>query len=171
MYVVHYLVLVPVAVVVLLQTSAGVAKQREVGGYYETVPPEMQRPRRNACQIVILCLSGCGPGLFLQLIKSDCEAILLNLHSSHADVRSIIYVPSSFSALMKYLKWEKSMSGYNNYQALLGLKLKNYLLDRDGLSMEELDEMFPTEESVQVLCLKFILDDYVRYTSRAFITR
>lgn len=73
-------------------------------------------PCRNGHQNVILCFFGCEPGLFLQVSKRDTEGYL---RAIHVDVRSFIYLPSSFSTVTKYLKWKNSMSSYTRYHFLI----------------------------------------------------
>jgi hypothetical protein len=74
---------------------------------------------------------------------------------------------------MNYLRvnFANGTFGKSHYHHLLNREITSYLSSLDEVSFEVLCSMFPSEGSVQDLCLKFIIDDYITITSREYSTR
>ena len=129
------------------------------------------RPRYHGQQNVILCHLACAPsGMFLQVNQMDTEVYL---RLKYPGVTSIIYLPRSFSSVVNYLRvdFANGTFGKTHYHVLLNREITAYFSSLKGVSMDALSNTFPTEGSVQELCLKFIIDDYVTVTSKGFTTR
>jgi len=107
--------------------------------------------------------------MFLQVNQMDTEAYL---RLKYPCVTSIIYLPRSFSSIINYLRvdFANGTFGKTQYHVLLNREITAYFSSLKGVSMDALSNTFPTEGSVQELCLKFIIDDYVALTSKGFTT-
>jgi len=127
------------------------------------------RPHPNGHQNVILCFLGCAPGTFLQVNQRNTEAYL---HDKYPGVNSIIYLPSSFSTIVKYLKVKNNMSGYSHYHFLLNQQLTWYFTN---ISSEHYDylqtQLFLTEVAAVDFCVNLVIDNYVQMTSEMFTNR
>ena len=99
----------------------------------------------NAHQNVILCFMGCALCLFLQVKERNTEVYL---HETYPGVTKIIYLPSSFSFLVKYFQVEKSMSRYSHYHFLLSRQLTEFFCNNLGRYEFIEDHLFPTISSV-----------------------
>ncbi|MFO0446829.1 MAG: hypothetical protein ACK51L_04085 [bacterium] len=108
--------------------------------------------------------------MFLQVNQMDTEVYL---RLKYPGVTSIIYLPRSFSIVVNYLRvdFANGTFGKTHYHVLLNREITAYFSSLKGVSMDALSNTFPTEGSVQELCLKFIIDDYVAVTSKGFTTR
>jgi hypothetical protein len=119
------------------------------------------RPRYHGHQNVILCHLACAPsGIFLQVNERDTEAYL---QGKYPGITNIIYLPRSFSNVINYVRVDvrNNTFGKTHYHFLLYWEITSYMSNFDGLSFKVLCNMFPMESSVQELCLKFIIDEYV----------
>jgi hypothetical protein len=94
---------------------------------------------------VILCFMGSALVLFLQVKERNIEGYL---HETYPGVTKIIYLPSSFSFLVKYFQVEKSMSRYSHYHFLLSRQLTEFFCNNLGRYEFIEDHLFPTISSV-----------------------
>jgi hypothetical protein len=127
------------------------------------------RHHPNGHQNVILCFLGCTPGHFLQVTQRDTDSYL---QENYPGVIKIMYLPSSFSSVVKFLKVESSVSGYFQNHFLLNQQLTSFFSNTCSGHYDSLETfLFPMEGCVVDFCLNLIIDEYIQVTSEGLTSQ
>ena len=115
------------------------------------------RQRRCGQQNIIVCFSECLSSLFMQINRTDVEGFL---RAKYPQATNLVYLPDSFSSVVKYLKHNCTGSSY--YRFSINKHLTSYCTERVEAHIRDL---FSTERSVEDWCISIIIEEYSKVTS------